>query len=45
MHNEAQNPLRKGGPKPQRQCCGPWKQLDMVNKSTQTQCGGKYDGR
>ena len=37
MRNKAQNPLRKGGPKPQRQCRGPWKQLDVVTKSTQTQ--------
>ena len=37
--------LRLGGLKPHYHCLGTWKQQDMVTKSTQTQYGGKYDGR
>jgi len=36
---------RTGGLKPQHQCGGAWKQQDMDTKSTQTQYGGKFDGR
>ena len=36
---------RTGGLKPQHHCGGAWKQQDMHTKSTQTQYGGKFDGR
>ena len=36
---------RPGGLKPQHHCGGTWKQQDMHTKSTQTQYGGKFDGR